>query len=52
MTCTFRKNEMKNDIFHFKGQIIHIPWALIPLKLMDNLYYLAPVKGKDKSYPF
>lgn len=36
----------------FKGQIIHILWTQIPLKLTDNVYYLAPVKSKDKSYPF
>ncbi len=52
MTCTRWKKRDKNWYVTFKGQIIHILWTQIPLKLTDNVYYLAPVKSKDKSYPF
>lgn len=52
ITCTHRTNKDEDWYITFKGQIIHVLWAQIPLKVADSLYHLTPVKSKDKAYPF
>lgn len=35
-----------------KTDVLYLEDKLIPLKLVDSLYHLGPVRSKDKSYPF